>query len=279
MKKYLAVFGTTLLVFAAFLTAALVVRGKEFARFPQSGLYFARTDSYYAYSEKTENPLVTVTCFEVKGGDSLLSYGDFAFLSGGTEYSPLDASILPVFTDAYFTRYTVQAVLDITAFPVGETVSLDGIRLKGKEGTEDFAIGALRIARFAGETPAGLGFSGYTQGAGNFSSYTVGVSNNGMLPVTLSELILPVGGGAETKIADASGTTAPLKDYVLEPGKTVWITATFRGESEFCFNYLKPALRCSVEGKASVFPVGGVSDYVTPMDREAIVRYLGGGAA
>lgn len=284
-KKIIAAGAAFLAVGLAFLSAGFYVRGREYARFPEGGVCFAGADSYYAYSDGTQNPLVTLTCFEVKkrGYKSFLSYDDLVFADNeGGRYAPKDVSVLCTFSDYYMSRFLVRAVLDAADFECGRICTLDKICLKDGDGEAAFDIGSVRIALFEKDTDVGnISFSGYTSGAVAFSSYTVAVSNNGGKSVFFEELCMEVSCGAEIKVYDESGNVSDFENFELSPGKSAYIRAEFSAEGterDFPFNYLKPALRFSSDGKSRVLPVGGVSDYLGRMDRADIQNYLKGRA-
>lgn len=284
-KKFIVTGVVFSVVCAAFLSAGFYVRGRERARFPKGGIYFAGADSYYAYSDRTQNPLVTLTCFEVKKGGykGFLSYEDLVFGdSDGGRYAPKDISVVYTFSDYYMSRILVQAVLDITAFECGSVCTLDKVYLTDGDEETAFGIGSVRIALYEGSSDnSRISFSGYTSGASVFSSYTTAVSNNGDKSIIFEKFCLDVSCGFGIKVYDRAGGVFELENFELSPGESAYIRAEFSAEGtkrDFPFNYLKPALCFSINGESRVLSVNGVSDYLGRMDRTDIQGYLKGRA-
>lgn len=220
-KKFIITGIVFLVVCLGFLSAGFYVRGREYSRFPEGGIYFAEADSYYAYSDRTQNPLVTLTCFEVKnGGKSFLSYEDIVFGDDkGGRYTPKDVSVLYTFSDYYMSRFLVQIVLDVTDFECGHVCTLDTVYLKDGDRETSFDIGKVRIALYEKNSESSkISFSGYTSGAVEFSSYTVAVANNGEKSILFEEFCLDVSCGFEVKVYDKSGKIFGFDKFRLSPG-------------------------------------------------------------
>lgn len=78
---------------AASIIIGVVTKKNEQSEFPAGGIYFARTDSSICLTGRTQNPLVTLTVFEVKKDNykSFLSYEDISLIGeNGKEYSKKD---------------------------------------------------------------------------------------------------------------------------------------------------------------------------------------------
>lgn len=267
---------------AVSLSVGIVLREKERSGFPDGGVYFAKTDSVLCLSGRKENPLVTLTAFEVKKGNyrSFLSWQDISLVgTDGKEYRNLDVSVLCTFTDAFFARYTVTVVLDLGDFETGKEVFLDRARLIGDEESAYCAIGNVGI--FIGEKAENdpLSFGGYTETAEEFSSYTLLVTNTGKERVFLDGLKTCFT-QTKTTVSVYSETGIPVDPdgYLLEGGQSVYLRAEFLPEktiAEYPYLFFRPAVVWrDASGEERISSVGGTAYYNAMTDRAQLKTYL-----
>lgn len=265
---------TVLLLGASFAAEAV-----ERSRFPEGGVYFARTDSYYSYSSRSLNPVISLICFDVKKGGalSLFDYHEIALVdTAGVSHKSKDVSISHVFTDIFFSRLAVRIVLDRTDFEDNTATYFQTVRLTDAHGKErDFSIGRICIeALNAEEEVASLSFGGYTTGANEMKSYNLRVTNQ-KEDLRLSRLSLDLEGITyQASVYDEEGNVFPLDGYLLSKGTSVNIVLSFAGNTEAPFHFIKPCLVYERGGKVYAASVTGASDYISLFDREETVKYL-----
>lgn len=266
----------------------VVIKTNEQSGFPAGGIYFARTDSSVCLSGRTQNPLVTLTVFEVKKDDymSFLSYEDISLIGeNGKEYSKKDVSIVYTYTDSYFSKLSVSLVLDVNEFDDDSPAYITQAKLSSKSGDKYCDLGSICILVCEKPKNSDIAFGGYTQTGEEFSSYTVLVSNNGEKSAYFKRLIMNFRYTESSfMVYDTSGNPAQLDGYELEAGKSAYIRVTLKPDEtleKYPFCFVRPALEYADEnGETFYAGVNSTAYYNAITDREDIKNYLkilGGG--
>lgn len=283
----LAVF-LILVAAAASILFGVCYGNRERNGFPEGGIYFAHTDSTICLAGRSENPLVTLTAFEVKKGDykRFLSYREISLVGeDGKEYQNKDVSVVYVFTDEFFARFSVSIVLDVNDFETGVPVRIDRVCLSDAEGKKYFGIGNIGVVVEEQSGSSEIAFGGYTQNAESFTSYTVLVSNNGKSPIFFGNLKLEL---AETKcdfeVYTTDGIPCAMEGYELAAGKSAYIRVTLTPKGlmkDYPYAFLRPVLEYrNGDGTTAYAGVPAVSYYNAMTERNDIKDYLtklGGG--
>lgn len=273
---------------AASITVGICYGNRERNEFPNGGIYFAHTDSTICLAGRTENPLVTLTAFEVKKGDykRFLSYHDIALVGeDGTEYDKKDVSVVYSFTDEFFSRFSVSIVLDVNDFATSVPVRMNKVCLFDDDGKKYFDIGNIGIVVEEESGGSEIAFGGYTQNSESFTAYTVLVSNNGKDSIYFNKLILEL---AETEcefeVYTTGGVPAEMDGYELAAGQSVYIRVTFDSSDlmkDYPYAFIRPMLEYrSEKGEVAYAGVQAASYYNAMTDRNDIKAYLkrlGGG--
>lgn len=273
---------------AASIVLGVVIKKNEQSEFPAGGIYFARTDSSICLTGRTQNPLVTLTAFEVKKDKykSFLSYEDISLIDeNGKEYTNKDVSIVYTYTDSYFSKLSVSLVLDINEFDDDSPAYISQAKLSSKSGDKYFDLGSISILVCVKAKSSDIAFGGYTENGENFSSYTVLVSNNGKKSVYLKRLIMNFRYTESAfSLYDIAGNPINFDDYELEAGESVYIRAAFEPDEileKYPFVFIKPALEYADEnGEIAYAAVNSTACYNAVTDRDDIKNYLkilGGG--
>lgn len=277
-----------LVVAAASIIVGVCYGNRERNDFPDGGIYFARTDSTICLAGRKENPLVTLTAFEVKKGDykQFLSYRDIALVGvDGTEYGKKDVSVLYSFTDEFFSRFSVSIVLDVNDFKTSVPVKINRVCLFDDDGKKYFNIGNIGILVEEGSSNSEIAFGGYTQNSQSFTSYTVLVSNNGKSSVFFNRLIMEFAEtDVELEVYTTGGVPAKMDGYELSAGKSVYIRVTLMPKGlmkDYPYAFIRPMLEYQNEkGDVAYAGVSATSYYNAMTDRGDIKTYLnqlGGG--
>lgn len=286
--KLIIVVSLILVAAATSITLGVCYGNRERNDFPNGGIYFARTDSTICLAGRKENPLVTLTAFEVKKGDykQFLSYNDIALVGeDGTEYGKKDVSVVYSFTDVFFSRLSVSIVLDINDFTDNVPVRINRICLYDKNEKQYFNIGNIGIVVVAESESSDIAFGGYTQNSESFVSYIVLVSNNGKSSIFFNRLIMEL---AETdlqfEVYTVGGVPASMEEYELAAGQSVYIRVTLNAKGlmkDYPYAFIRPVLEYKTEkGEVAYAGVQAASYYNAMTDRSDIKAYLnrlGGG--
>lgn len=286
--KLIIVVSLILVAAVASVTFGVCYGNRERSDFPNGGIYFARTDSTICLAGRNENPLVTLTAFEVKKGEykQFLSYNDITLVGeDGTEYGKKDVSVVYSFTDVFFSRFSVSIVLDINDFTDNVPVKINRVCLSDTDGKKYFNIGNIGIVVVDGSDSSDIAFGGYTQNSESFTSYTVLVSNNGKSSIVFNRLIMEF---AETdlqfEVYTTGGVPAEMQEYELAAGKSVYIRVTLNPKGlmkDYPYAFIRPVLEYTNEkGEVAYAGVQATSYYNAMTDRSDIKTYLnrlGGG--
>ena len=267
---------------AASIIIGVVTKKNEQSEFPAGGIYFARTDSSICLTGRTQNPLVTLTVFDVKKDNykSFLSYEDISLIGeNGKEYSKKDVSIVYTYTDSYFSKLSVSLVLDINEFDDDCPAYISQAKLSSKSGDKYCDLGSICILVCKKSKNSDIAFGGYTQSSEQFSSYTVLVSNNGEKSVYLKRLIMNFRYTESSfTVYDTAGKPAQLDGYEIEAGKSAYIRVTLEPDEtleKYPFCFVRPALEYADEnGETSYTGVNSTVYYNAITDREDVKSYL-----
>lgn len=292
MKNKILKIATIILILvaaAASITVGAVYGNRERSGFPDGGIYFAHTDSTVCLVGKNENPLVTLTAFEVKKGNykKFLSYSDIALVDEqGKQYGNKDVSVLYSFTDAFFSRFSVSIVLDVNDFEEDKPTRINRVCLFDDGEKTYFDIGNIGVYICSSPSDSSdIAFGGYTQNSDNFNSYTVLVSNNGKKSIYFERLITEFAQtDCEYSVYTTNGLPEEIDGYELTAGSTVYIRVTLNAQGvmkDYPYGFIRPVLQYKDESGVTEYAgVQATSYYNAVTDRSDIKTYLnrlGGG--